>query len=1122
MKLRKYIIQILIITIFLPTLYAANCGGEIECYCGDTITSAYILNKDLFCQGDGLTLKASLNCNNHKIVGKNSSFGIIIQGEDNKQISNCQIENFSKGIQITTGSVRRTTGWGVIWSETTYSDNTKIKNNILKNNQYGITLSNTKSDIIFNNTFINNSIGGLHHSSSKSLIYDNKFYKTGIYYSITNNNKYCENGIENQYFKGAIGPQCDCIIPFDNLKINSKVNLCYNTYKLKEPLQLEKGSINCQGSTIYTKKDINAINTNGYENSIIEHCNFKNFSKAININSRTEKSGYSNYYYYSKNIKIYNNTFENNKYGIVSSKAKYTEISENEFKNNEIYPIYLDSKSTSTVWKNLFYTKGPYYSSTSGKIFCKDNISNLYLNEVKGPTCDCYILYDSININSKINVCENEYKLKNGIIISNSAELNCQNSTIIGNNKNTGIYGEKVSKTKINNCNIQNYSYGIYYKEYSTTNQISNSTIINVIHGIVIKNNARIEKINNNIIIAKTYNLYNNINRIINATNNWWGTKNETNIQNKFLKPDTVIYKPYLENGPTLDLSISNEDIEFNKENNQINLNIHKSKLLIIEKLEIEILEVSDYKILNKKIINKKIINITNLNNIVIDWNLNTNNEYHIILDPNNKLYETNKNNNYASKNLFDEKTYYLDINTGIEVGNKEIKKYLFNKLNSNKKVNDKENANIIIEITQKNIEFQNQYLNYNTYSIRKPYEADIQSLNSNNIQHIKIECIGIDGCIAGVKKFILEKNIYLNSNYKFTINQTNENAIAIYDHLVFEENYPYYKTETNVFADIIANILNNNLYQIRDHTIPININNQTINYKLQRIIPKHSINYKNYIDKDSLPIVMGGGLWSDITTWNELGTELANEGYEIYLIELTGGENSECKNCYNYEYEFLTNEVYPTYLNFILNLSEKNKLKYIGHSNGARTALDSLSSNQFNQNKIDTLIAVGVPGAFEELSYFAQLIKDSGDTAIERLNEKNISHITVSRISHELESMTAEIFSPSIHTFDSNNKISTNLFSQYYNWMNSTTDKQPGENLKIDYFTLIYGDDGLGYNNDNDFIVPIVDEYKIFNNINSNNKIINRTHLKHLGMSEKPQVKKIIKETLTKNIFNK
>ena len=217
---------------------------------------------------------------------------------------------------------------------------------------------------------------------------------------------------------------------------------------------------------------------------------------------------------------------------------------------------------------------------------------------------------------------------------------------------------------------------------------------------------------------------------------------------------------------------------------------------------------------------------------------------------------------------------------------------------------------------------------------------------------------------------------------------------------------------------------------------------------------------------------------------------------------------------------------------------TNKNKIQYVGHSNGCRTALDALtnwsSSGKNNvgviikddnnitvslsSNPVDTFVAVGCPGNFSELSYFARQVKNSGDIAIKRLESKNNLHPKFGDVAHELESVLGEIAGVS-RAFN-NPRISLNLFEQYYDWIRDDGDRQPGKNLQVNYFTLIYGKLGFFSIGNDDTIVSVADEIDIFNNTQSNNKKLISVTTIHVGMAENKEVKKHVKQSLDKSIY--
>ena len=54
-----------------------------------------------------------------------------------------------------------------------------------------------------------------------------------------------------------------------------------------------------------------------------------------------------------------------------------------------------------------------------------------------------------------------------------------------------------------------------------------------------------------------------------------------------------------------------------------------------------------------------------------------------------------------------------------------------------------------------------------------------------------------------------------------------------------------------------------------------------------------------------------------------------------------------------------------------MLNFTGKDKIQYVGHSNGGRTAIVSLANGTIAPSKIETFVGVAVPSAFEGYSTF-------------------------------------------------------------------------------------------------------------------------------------------------------
>ena len=76
----------------------------------------------------------------------------------------------------------------------------------------------------------------------------------------------------------------------------------------------------------------------------------------------------------------------------------------------------------------------------------------------------------------------------------------------------------------------------------------------------------------------------------------------------------------------------------------------------------------------------------------------------------------------------------------------------------------------------------------------------------------------------------------------------------------------------------------------------------------------------------------------------------LSNEGYEVYLAELTGGPESELVE---YTYDDLVNYYLPSLVSGVLEYSGSKKIDYFGNSNGCRVGLQML--NTFSDGKANS-----------------------------------------------------------------------------------------------------------------------------------------------------------------------
>lgn len=336
------------------------------------------------------------------------------------------------------------------------------------------------------------------------------------------------------------------------------------------------------------------------------------------------------------------------------------------------------------------------------------------------------------------------------------------------------------------------------------------------------------------------------------------------------------------------------------------------------------------------------------------------------------------------------------------------------------------------------------------------------------------------------------------------------------------------------IFADVVKNVLNGETFNTEIKTVAAN----DVRLRLKHIIPNRSSTYMEILNVTGvpveLPVVLSRGIHSSLTTWETLGGELANEGRDTWLIEITGGPNTECDTCPNYDFSDLTDSYWPALINGVLNFTGKDKLQYVGHSNGGRVAIESLANDKVNPNKIETFVGVAVPGAFEGYSSFGFYFGKYGGQIMQELEGKN--HVSMTEIGEKLRRICLSNFEVGCGTLTvglkSDNKMSFNTDKQYYLWIINNSDEQIGKDLQLENFYLVEGwvsDNQLNINNiTHDFIVTQQDEKVLYSNIISQNKKLYKVWGAHTAgwdaasLPDRTITKNIIKDAINKKSLKK
>jgi len=128
--------------------HADECGGQVACSCGDTLTGHRTFTEDdnfQACQGTGLIIgkdNLNLNCADEETINSNAAgqIGIYMNGRKNILIRECRLHNFTTGVYISNSDdilIRsiRVMGNGGLWGN------------------YGIKLYNSDSVAISNASY---------------------------------------------------------------------------------------------------------------------------------------------------------------------------------------------------------------------------------------------------------------------------------------------------------------------------------------------------------------------------------------------------------------------------------------------------------------------------------------------------------------------------------------------------------------------------------------------------------------------------------------------------------------------------------------------------------------------------------------------------------------------------------------------------------------------------------------------------------------------------------------------------------------------------------------------------------------------------------------------------------
>ena len=366
-----------------------------------------------------------------------------------------------------------------------------------------------------------------------------------------------------------------------------------------------------------------------------------------------------------------------------------------------------------------------------------------------------------------------------------------------------------------------------------------------------------------------------------------------------------------------------------------------------------------------------------------------------------------------------------------------------------------------------------------------------------------------IDGLIAGVRRLVDDRGIYLNERNSWLdlddvyLDSESLDALSVYDFLHTDENVGVYRKDNEAFGKVVGDVLRRDVFNLEVKRV---LTKDGVSLRMKNLASEFSEGFRNFVGMR--PVVMAGGLFNDLETWesqflagNGLAIQLAEEGRDVWEIEITGGSGTECEECVDYSYADLVDSYWPALMAGVQYHTGAVSLDYVGFSNGCRVALSSLESYQEKGKEnvgsidgidvdlegsssarvVDSFVGVGCPGAFEGESYLMEQVGDHPDS-VEDLRGEGKGHVDKDDVAKRLHLLG--------RVLPGGNSISLNLWSSYVDFIFNYADSQPG-NFDVDRARIIYGFGGVnGWGDDerDDGMVTEVDAIAIVNNINSIN----------------------------------
>jgi len=537
--------------------------------------------------------------------------------------------------------------------------------------------------------------------------------------------------------------------------------------------------------------------------------------------------------------------------------------------------------------------------------------------------------------------------------------------------------------------------------------------------------------------------------------------------------------------------------------------------------------------------------------NVSVLWDTNVTDFVSITVDFTKIVAETDESNNYIKKSTRPPIKAYIEVTTDYSVLENTIKNFLgqyVQEVTSGQEVNiyvGRKNSNIPKgqqETDRKRWKYESNLITYTSKSEGLPYNGIVIRAGTN----IYVFGNEIDGDIAALRKLVDNQEFYFSKSSSDRVDYVSEedlDGLFVFDYLHTDENQGKYRQNTDNFGKVVENVLNSNIYSLAIKRV-LTANDNT-SLRLKNINAELSPKFKNF--SNPRPVVLGHGLFGNLFGMEKLGLKIATDQKfqgkyvrDTWLIEYSGGPNTECAACPNYRYGDLIDYYWPALVGGVLKYSNQNKVDYVGYSSGAGLGLKSYekyyqgtsntmgyylnSSGQWVNfslpaNFVEQMVLIAPMAAFNGTSRFTSLVDRYGNETIQALNGK--THLGRPDIVRE----TLKVCNPynplewdcqAIRGLPEGSNISYNFWVDIVREVQNKSNSNP-KLTSINRLLVMTASFGTV---EDDFVVPENDLTYIYSNSNATKKYKGRIY-SVLGHKELPDQSETYDPLLSKFLNN-